>query len=73
MSGLFVTVESRLEIPILPNFIRTQTGESILLRDLTPAQLEAIGKVWVEELLKKAQRSREARKPPPPGMLEVVT
>jgi hypothetical protein len=73
MSRLFITVETQLEIPSIPNFVRTQTGESIPIRELTDAQIETIGKAWAEEFLKKAQRARDAdRRPPSAGALEVV-
>ena len=62
---LFVTVTTELQVPTLPNFIRTKTGESVHIRDLTTEQLEAIGKAWTEALVERARRSREADKNPP--------
>lgn len=67
---LFVTVTTQLEVPQVPNFIRTKTGESVPIRDLTREQLEAIGKAWAQELIDKAHRSYEAHKDAdkkPPG------
>jgi hypothetical protein len=70
---LFITVETQLEIPALPNFIRTQTGESVPIRDLTRAQVGAISKAWTEALIDKAQRAHDAhKKPPSAGAFEVV-
>jgi hypothetical protein len=62
MASTFVTVTTQLEVPQVPNFIRTQTGESMPIRDLTTEQMEAIGKAWTKALIDKAHRSYEAHK-----------
>jgi hypothetical protein len=65
MPSTFVTVTTQLEVPSVPNFIRTKTGESMPIKDLTREQMEAIGKAWMEALIEKARRSHEADKKPP--------
>lgn len=62
MPSTFVTVTTQLEVPQVPNFIRTQTGESVPIRDLTREQIEAIGKAWTAALIEKAHRSYEAHR-----------
>jgi hypothetical protein len=71
MSVTVVSVETYLEVPNVPNFVLTQTGESIPIRNLTDGQIQALGDAWVKEFIRKAQRSRDAdRKPPTLGALE---
>jgi hypothetical protein len=57
---IFVTVQTKLEVPTIPNFVRTQIGESIPIRDLTDDQLKAIGEEWAKQLVEKARRAPEA-------------
>ena len=62
---LLVTVTTSLEVPTVPNFIKTQIGESVPIKDLTHEQMEAIGKAWTEALIEKSRRANEADKKPP--------
>lgn len=57
----FVTVPTRLKIPMLPNFIITMTDEGIPLVQLTREQVAAIGDAWAKELLDKWQMQKNAQ------------
>lgn len=65
MASTFVTVTTELQVPTVPNFIRTKTGESVSIKDLTREQMESIGKGWTAELIEKSRRANEADKKPP--------
>lgn len=72
MASTFVTVTTELEIPTLPNFIRTQTGESVPIRQLTWEQIDAIGQAWTKALHEKVANSKMANKDLDEGGIKVM-
>jgi hypothetical protein len=58
-----VTVKTTrtLVLPTLPNFIRTESDESLDIASLTEEQLREIGAKWTEALVRKARELRCAK------------
>lgn len=55
-----VSVDLEVEVPSYVNFLLTADRERLVpLRELTDKSLKMIGKVWTEELLKRAKRQRK--------------
>ena len=50
-----INVTYTVQIPSVPNFLRTVEGESISIGAIKESGLRKIGKEWTEELVKKAK------------------
>jgi hypothetical protein len=57
----------KIEIPSLPNFIRTKAFDqgtdraSIPIEDFTPDELRDLGKEWTEALIKHSEERRKLK------------
>lgn len=53
-----VTRDVELNLPALPNFIRTNDGRTLSVASLSLAELEAIGKAWAQALIEHGRAKR---------------
>lgn len=53
-------VEKELELPSVPNFIRTTQNDVIAIEDLEDEVLRGLGRLWTDELVKKAREKRKS-------------
>lgn len=59
---LMVKTEMEIQLPTLPNFIRTPGADvGIPLADLTEDQVREIGRAWAEALVQKFQAKRKEK------------
>ena len=52
------TVKAEIEMPRVPNFLRRTDGETMSIADFADEGLEEIGRLWTENLIKRAQEIR---------------
>ena len=57
-----VTVKAEIEIPRVPNFLRTTSGQLMPLSAFEEAGLRAMGAEWIENLVRRAKEQREDAK-----------
>ncbi len=50
------------EIPIVPNFLKTENGQ-VPISAVTEEALRELGKAWTEQLVMKARQGRTGDKP----------
>lgn len=50
-----IQVTYTIQIPSVPNFLRTVDGQSVSIGAIKESGLRKIGKEWTEELVKKAK------------------
>lgn len=54
-----ITYKAKVEIPSLPNFIRTVDGHAaIAVSSFSAKELEEIGKEWTKALIKKGKKNK---------------
>ena len=60
-----INVTAKIQVPMTPNFLRDEDGNSIGIEAIQESGLREIGKEWTEELVKKAKgkiKDKEAEK-----------
>lgn len=55
-----ITKKITIKTPLVPNFVRTMSGEAISIADLTDAELRCLGQAWTRSLLDKAFKQRKS-------------
>jgi hypothetical protein len=62
-ASIAVSIEKRLNTPIVPNFLRygDHQNEMIDIAELSDEALEKIGKAWTAQLIKHAQKRRKTK------------
>lgn len=54
-----VTFHRRLQVPMVPNFIRDEYDQAIPVASLNENALREVARAWTTKLLKHAKRMRE--------------
>jgi hypothetical protein len=57
MSSTRITVKTErvVKLPMLPNFILTEGGDSLPIQSLSQEQLQEVGRAWTDALMRKAR------------------
>ena len=55
------TVSEPVQLPSLPNFLRTDSGAVIPIESVSDAGLRQLGKLWVEALIRRNRNRKRAR------------
>lgn len=56
-----ITRKKKIACPSVPNFVRSECGETISISKLEPCELETISRIWCEKL--KARRLEVLNEP----------
>lgn len=60
MKKATVTAVIEIEIPLVPNYLRTTSGVGTYrVGDFTDAELTAVGREWTRKLIENAERQRK--------------
>jgi hypothetical protein len=56
----FISIKAKVKVPMVPNFIRTESVmySSVDVADCTDAELEELGKAWTNALIENAKKRR---------------
>lgn len=56
---MMLKIQTEVECPSVPNFIKTKRGETVSIGDFTDDQLRTVGEYWTMQLLRAAEKNRK--------------
>lgn len=57
-----IIVKAEVVVPEPPNFLRMTDGQTLPIEAVDNKGLQEIGKIWITEFIKKAERKRAANR-----------
>lgn len=61
IKSIYMEITIGIKIPITPNFIITDRGDSIPIQELSDSELSAIGEEWTQKLINAAHTKRNIK------------